>query len=333
MQTWYYSNSGEQKGPVSLDELRALLSDNQLNPVSDLAWTSGMTNWQPVGQIPALSGSAAPAASELAPDSFNPYAAPQTSPDDLRAPVQSGSLAEIPPGSAPLEVMGCIKRGFELTKRHFGSILVIGVVYLVISMAVGFVEGLISGVMGSTASNEGEPVFQPLLIPIKLVSSVVSIILGAGLTRAALNISSGHEATIGTLFGEAGKLLPLIVASLLFYIMLIVGLLLLVLPGIYVALRFGFFMTAIVDRNLGPVEALKYSYRITTNNALSLFGLWIMLALIALAGVLALLVGLVVAIPVVTLAIALAYRYLQFGPGALQDEPGATIPLLKGATR
>ncbi len=333
MQTWYYSNSGEQKGPVSLDELRTLLSNNQLNPVSDLAWTSGMTDWLPVGKIPALSSGAAPAASELAPDSFNPYAAPQTSPDDLLAPIQSGSLAEIPPGSVPLEVMGCIKRGFELTKRHFGAILVIGIVYFVISMAVGLVEGLISGIIGSATSDDGQPVFQPAMLPIKVVSSIISIVLGAGLTRAALNISSGHEASVGTLFGEAGKLLPLIGASVLFYIMLVIGLVLLVVPGIYVALRFGFFMAAIVDRNLSPIESLKYSHRITTNNTLSILGLWIMLMLIALAGALALLVGLVVAIPVATLAITLAYRFLQFGPGALQDEPGTTIPLLKGATR
>lgn len=333
MQTWYYSKSGEQKGPVPLDELIKLVSGGDLNPDSDLAWTEGMTNWQPVGTIPALSSSGSTAAiAASSSDAFNPYAAPVTAPDNLLAP-PSVILAEIEPGSAPLEVTNCIKRGIELTKRHFGAILVIGIVYILISMGVGFVEGFVTSLVTPSAPEGGGYAFSPLAVPIQIVSAIISLVLAAGVTRAALNICAGREANVGNLFGEAGKVITLTAASILFYIMLVVGLLLLIVPGIFVALRFGFFVTAIVDRNLSAIDALKYSYRITTNNALSLFGLGILCFMIALAGALVLLVGLIFALPVITLAFTLAYRFLQYGPDALRDTAGSADSNLAFTTR
>jgi uncharacterized membrane protein len=52
--------------------------------------------------------------------------------------------------------------------------------------------------------------------------------------------------------------------------------------------------------------------------------------LVMIAGALALVVGMIFAIPVVTLALPLAYRFLQFGPRALTDHPGTKVPMLRG---
>ena len=331
MQTWYYSKNGEQMSPVSRDELVALITSSQLNPQKDLAWTEGMANWEPIGQIPALTSSGAVSSSSA--DSYNPYAAPATSMDDLLAPVPTGPLAEVAPGSVSLDAMECIKRGFELTKRHFANLLIVGIAYIAIAMALGAVEAMLTGGFAPAQTDEnGFPVINPAMFPIKVISTLISIMLGAGLTHAALHVVAGRPASVGMLFSQFGKLVSLIGGSILFYLMLAAGVLLLIVPGIWVALRFGLFLNAIVDRNLGPVEALKYSYSITTNNTLNMLGLWIMLALVGLAGALVFLVGLVFALPVITLSMVLAYRFLQYGPQALKDHPGTTTPLLQGTT-
>ncbi len=326
MQTWYYSKNGEQRGPVPVEELRKLISGGELNAETDLAWTEGMPEWQPTGKITAL---AVGAMSGFAASGFNPYAAPTTAPDNLLAPMEEGLGGEIVPGSVSLEIMGCIKRGVELTKRHFGTIIVIGIVYLVVAGVIAGVEGgITAALMGSSVDEGGTGVegggFPPLLFPIKLVSFIASMVLAAGLSRAALNVCSGKEAAVADLFGQVGKVVALAVSTILFYLMVFVGLFALMIPGIYLALRFSFFITAIVDRNLGPIEALKYSYRITKNNVMSLFGLGVVSVLVAIAGVLALFVGLIFAIPVVTLAYTLAYRFLQYGPVALRDGENST---------
>ncbi len=330
MQSWYYSKDREQRGPVSLDELRRLVGSGELKPDSDLAWTEGMTDWKPPEKIPELFSSNSPTVASTSQGGFNPYAAPVTSPENLLAPLTGGTMIEIEPGSVDLEVMGCLRKGFELTKRHFGTLMLIGFVYFVVSILIGAVEGLISNLLVPQNTGESGVVFHPLMIPIKLASSLVSVVLAAGLTRASLNIVSGSKATVGDLFSQIGKVVTLSLATLLFYIMLGFGFLLFIVPGVYVALRFGFFVSAIVDRDLGPIEALKYCYRITTNNALSLFGLFILSMVIIIAGMVALFFGLLVAIPVVTLAFSVAYRFLQYGPEAMRVTESSNGSALAG---
>jgi uncharacterized membrane protein len=95
--------------------------------------------------------------------------------------------------------------------------------------------------------------------------------------------------------------------------MVLAGMLLLVVPGIYLALRFGQYLNAIVDRDLGVIDALKYSSRITRGNRLNLFGLGIVAFGIVLAGLLALVFGLIFALPLAWLLGFVAYRWLQYG--------------------
>ena len=142
MQTWYYSSNGERQGPVSFDELKALARQGSLDPVKDLAWTEGMQDWTASGQVAGLFSDAP----MVRAGEFNPYAAPATSSDDLLAP--AGGLAEINPGSAQLEIVGVIKRASELTKRHFGKIILIGFVYLVISVVLRIALSLFDSVLG-----------------------------------------------------------------------------------------------------------------------------------------------------------------------------------------
>ena len=319
MQDWHYTKNGEKQPPVTEAELRRKLANRELHPQQDLAWTAGMDNWEPLGAISALQDpvSSAPGASVL-----NPYAPPMTSPGELLAPRENESLVEIPPGSVQLDVMACIKRSWRLTTQHFGVICLTGLAYLGVSLGCGFVEGMFNAFLMTAEARSGTSGFNVAIIPVKIISMLLTIGLAGGLTRVSLNLCSGREASPAQLFGEFGKLLKLVGGSILFYILLILGLVLLIVPGIMVGLRMSYFTTAIVDRDMGPVEALKYSWHLTRNNSLNLIGLWVMLLLITLAGIMALFVGLVFAIPVATLAVTLAYRFLQHGPAALAEPPG-----------
>ena len=51
---WFVAVGGQQKGPISLAELRALVVEGQANARS-YAWTEGMAQWSRAGEIAALS--------------------------------------------------------------------------------------------------------------------------------------------------------------------------------------------------------------------------------------------------------------------------------------
>ncbi len=50
---WHYSRDGEQHGPISQDELKALAASGQLQP-GDLVWKDGMTDWVPASKVKGL---------------------------------------------------------------------------------------------------------------------------------------------------------------------------------------------------------------------------------------------------------------------------------------
>jgi hypothetical protein len=82
---WYYSQGGEQHGPISEGEIRHLIQQEQLRR-SDLVWCAGMDNWRAAGEIPELFP-AAPAPPPAAPSAGGvpPPMAPGAPPPALRS--------------------------------------------------------------------------------------------------------------------------------------------------------------------------------------------------------------------------------------------------------
>ncbi|MGD9502193.1 MAG: DUF975 family protein [Methyloceanibacter sp.] len=84
-----------------------------------------------------------------------------------------------------------------------------------------------------------------------------------------------------------------------------------VILGVILSLMFFFSGFLVIDRGLGPIEALKESHRITDGYKWDLFWLSLLLMLINVAGLVALVVGLFVSAPVSLLALTHAYRVLS----------------------
>lgn len=341
MSDWYYAKNGKQNGPVSRETLADLVRNGMLDPTKDLVWTSTMRDWLPANQVPDLT---APQPAPLQPpaDPSNPYSTPDSSWTEPPPSQQAVALEEIPHGSDPLNVTACVKRGFELTTRNFGMILLVGVVYIGVSIAGSVIMTLVDSVLGwgqstqqtfTSDSGFSSSYRQNGSFLNIIVNQVLSIFLSIGVTRIGLNLVSGREFSIGMLFGGGKKLLPVIGASILYGLMVGLGLLLLIVPGIYLAMRYGQYMTAMVDRDLGVMESFRYSSSITTNNRMNLFLLALLSIAITLAGFIALCVGLIFAIPVTWLTWVVAYRWLQYGYRASLDHPGTQTPMLAGGLR
>ncbi len=318
MANWFYVRDGKQTGPIGVESLRRMIGSGEIKP-SDLVWREGMADWKAVSTLTELAAEpAAPAA-----DPNNPYAAPATTWTAPQAH-ESGLLTEhIQPGSDPLDAGACISWSWQLVKSNFGLILLTGLVYALVGGVADFslsilVEGLsrATGTRPFEVINVGDLTYQlpnGFGVAHQLISQVLSMFLSLGTARIGLNIASGKTASVGMLFGEGQKLLRAIGASILYGLMVFFGLLFFLVPGIYLALRFGQYLNAIVDRDLGVIDSLKYSSKITEGNRLNLLVLGIFSFLIVLAGVIALIVGLIVAIPIVWVAGFVAYRWLQYG--------------------
>ncbi len=95
-------------------------------------------------------------------------------------------------------------------------------------------------------------------------------------------------------------------------IVVILTTLVLLLPGIYVSVRFKFYPYVLLENeHLNIVDVIKHTEKLTRGHFWQLFIFFIMLAVLNILGALAFMVGLFLTIPVSVLAVAHVYRKLQ----------------------
>ena len=174
---------------------------------------------------------------------------------------------------------------------------------------------------------------------LNIISMVISTIIGIGVIRIALSFCDARKPPFGTLFNFHGYFWRYLGAHILYALIVIAGFLLLIIPGIIWSVKYGLCYYFVVDKGLGPVQAIKASGRTTMGVKWQLFGFGILCGLIILLGLLCLGVGIFAAYPTVMVANALVYRHLvaqtpelaQFGigtpaQGAAQAGPQYTTP-------
>jgi uncharacterized membrane protein len=144
-----------------------------------------------------------------------------------------------------------------------------------------------------------------------IIGVALSIIFSLGLIKISLKICDGEEPKISDLFSQYPLFFKYLFASILKNLITLFGFILLIIPGIILSIRFGFFDYLIVDRNSRIVESLRKSWEITKGNAWNLFLLYILLGLINLLGFFALIVVLFWSIPTTMIAEAFVYRKLS----------------------
>jgi uncharacterized membrane protein len=156
-----------------------------------------------------------------------------------------------------------------------------------------------------------------LSIIFKLVVRVLGLILGMIATRLSLDIFDNGKADLSRL-GDLVSLLPsYLVGKIIYGLIVLGGLILLIVPGFIWAYMFLYVGFLIIDRHLGPIEALKESRVLTSGYKLDLFLFSLVVGLINIVGAICLLVGLFVTIPVTLMASAYVYRRLSPKPAAV----------------
>lgn len=235
-----------------------------------------------------------------------------STPNPYAPPTRTGDGAVAPPGQDTpqgddfsitdvLSTAWALARG---SKRYFM------LVYLCLMIALGFLQAIVGSVVSANAAAflrnplyamVSQGVFAAVMYP--FLSSVM---------RLALRRADGLPVTVSDLFADAARLGQVMVLGVLVSLATLVGLLLFVLPGIYLSVALMFALLLLLDRGLGPMAAIKASLTAVNRQwfryAALLFVLGVMLAVGAFT-----VIGLVWALPVATIAIALVYRRV-FGP-------------------
>lgn len=180
--------------------------------------------------------------------------------------------------------------------------------FFVLLLVIMFAINIIPGLLSSYFEDNGGSMLGFLS---SLVGWGLQLLVSLGVIGIALRIYDRKKAAYAQLFKYVHLIIPYFFACILYGLLVFVGLLLLIVPGIYWAIKYRYYTYFMVDKNMGPIEALKASGKITQGQKWKLFFLGIVLALINIVGALALLVGLFVTIPLTMMAEAYVFRKLS----------------------
>jgi Tfp pilus assembly protein PilE len=204
--------------------------------------------------------------------------------------------------SEHLSVGSFIKFGWETFKKRPWFFIFAFLIFFLVSIIANIIGGIIQGLLdGSATSGFGHLIAW-------FIQNVTSIFVGMGTIAFFIK---AHDTPETVRYMDAWRpeiFWKYLGASILLGLIIIVGFILLVIPGIIASIVFGFTLYLVVDKGLGPIEALKESARLTKGNRWRMFAFQGASGIIALLGFICLVLGIFVAIPVLALAGIEMYR-------------------------
>ena len=231
--TWYYATGGQQIGPITDADLEQLVHAGTVTSET-LVWHEGLTDWQPYGSTHAGAPAAATTGAAL----------------DLR----------------PMNIGDILDRTFRLYRSHFMPFFLVMLVVQAISYVFSLAWQMAFWSQVRTTHPAGGAVAAAFLGSFALFIPVIIVIfilnqIGIGTLTAAVSAAFlQQEVSMRKAFQAVrGKLGRLVGATLLNSLIVMLGFMLCLIPGIYFSLWYLLVGEVVVLENLGAGAALRRS--------------------------------------------------------------------------
>jgi len=213
-----------------------------------------------------------------------------------------------------LSIRSCLRRGWALVRNNFWPIVGISALISVL-LAVAHSAGVVISPSHDGPNGVGS-----------IIGLLVSGPLMGGLYLYFLNRIRGQPVTIETAFaGFSNRFLHLFLGNFVATLLMVLGFLCLILPGIYLWVAWTFTLPLIVDRRLDFWSAMEVSRKMVTRHWWKLLGLVLVLALLKYAGLLVFCLGIFITGPIALAALMYAYEDIFGAAGRLADQPAPSF--------
>lgn len=167
-------------------------------------------------------------------------------------------------------------------------------------VALGIVYSMVLDGMGSD--------FTGATLILMVAYIVVQMVVSMGLIKGYLNLVRGEAITVQMFKDMLPLLVNYLLGTLLMMLIVVVGFVLLIVPGIYLSLKYYFVPFLLIDKKMSPMEALRASAKMTEGIKWELVGLFGATIVLAYMGLLALLVGVFITAPVAGMSYVYFYE-------------------------
>ena len=198
-----------------------------------------------------------------------------------------------------------IKFGWDMTIKHFSVWLPFAVVQFA---AINLSRSSHAGTLG------------PVLAILALLLGLSHFVLVPASMKLALKSAAGEAPVLSSdLLPSAWLVVRLVGLMIILGILIVAGFIFLIVPGIIFILQYGFASWALIDRDLGPIEALSESKRLAKGSWWQIAGLIALLILINIVSSPGILWGIAVFVTMPLSVMATAYAYKKLRDAAPAD--------------
>lgn len=223
----------------------------------------------------------------------NPYEAPESV---LESSVESvgGSVESAIRGEYSFKIGEVLGEAWELSNGFKGTFW--GATLLLIAVNIG------AGVLTNLV--EGNTIARGV---IQIGSTLLLYPLNAGVVMLCVYRAAGRQVQAAQVTAYFPQIIRIVLLNIVASVLILVGLLLFVLPGIYLAIGYLFAIPLLLDKNLKIWDALEVSRKTVTHYWFRYLGLGLVLGFIVMFGAVLLGIGLIWAVPLAGLAIGVLY--------------------------
>ena len=193
-------------------------------------------------------------------------------------------------------------KGWTLIFSTFVELLVITLVLGVIQIPAQTLQYNING------DND----FNFAMIPIVLLTIAYSVFIAGPISMSAkwafLKAVRREKIEIKDMFSVFERnYWNAVIAGVVMMIIIVIGFLMLIVPGIIFACRLAFVPYLIIDEKMEAMEALKASWAMTKGHGWTIFGMAMLAVLIVIAGLIVLIFGVIISAMWISAAFAILY--------------------------
>jgi uncharacterized membrane protein len=236
----------------------------------------------------------------------NPYAAPVSNLQEVSSN-QTPTIAEALSRGYDFRIGDVIGESWRLVKGTkgiiFGGLLIFYVVMFVATSVLGAIFGAIG--LLSEASLSAILIGQ---FVISVLASALTYPFLAGVNMVGIRRAANQPVSFNEVFSGLGMFVPLLITAVVMTVLVYIGSLLLLLPGIYLGVAYMLAMPLVIERGLSPWQALETSRKAISQHWFKVFGLFLVLGLIMALSMIPLGIGLIWSMPLFIISMGVLYR-------------------------
>jgi hypothetical protein len=213
-------------------------------------------------------------------------------------------------------------KGWNVIFTTFLELLVVSLVFMVIQIPTGMTQYNIN--------LDGGNQFQLFMIPVVLLSMAYGVFIAGPIGMSTdwvfLKAVRREKIEIKDMFAVFERnYWNAVIAGLVTGIIIVIGIIMLIVPGIIFACRLAFVPYLVIDQKMEAMEALKASWAMTKGHGWTIFFMGFLAFFIIIAGLIVLFFGVIISAMWITAAFAVLYHSVYLKNGIPQTN--GTVPV------